>query len=62
MYWLEIQVEDMISLEKLILKKEDRIDEEVTDVESINDKDKRKNNNMEILSACPWKLKWVQVE
>lgn len=47
MYFLEIQVEDVLNSEDLILREEDRMDEEVTHIE-IDKGDKRKDNGIEI--------------
>ncbi len=38
---LEIQEEEMVHLEKLMLREEDGMDEKVTDVESDHEEDKR---------------------
>ena len=49
---LEIQEEDMVDLEELMLREEDGIDGEVTDVES-DEEDKRADDGMEILGGSP---------
>lgn len=59
---LEIQEEDMVSLEELMLREEDGMDEEVTDVESADDGDKGEDDDVEILIARPRELKRVRVE
>ncbi len=60
---LEIQEEDMVNLEELMLREEDGIDEEVTDVESDNQEDKDKeDDDIEILGARPQGSKLVRVE
>lgn len=59
---LEIQEEDMVSLEKLMLREEDGMDEEVTDVESADDGDKGEDDDVKILIARPRELKRVRVE
>ena len=52
----------MVSLEEFMLRKEDEMDEEVTDVESTDDGDKGEDDDMEILIACLRELKQVRVE
>lgn len=49
-YELEMQKEKMINLEKLMLRKKDGIDWEVTEIES-NDGDKEKNDDIKIVGA-----------
>lgn len=49
---LEIQEEDMVSLEELMLREEDAMDGEVTDVES-DMGDKGEEDDMEITGARP---------
>lgn len=49
---LEIQEEDMVSLEELVLREEDGMDGEVTDVES-DMGDKGEDDDMEITGARP---------
>lgn len=53
---MEIQDKNILNFEDLILKKEDGIDEEVTDIESTDEGNKRENNNVEILNICPQEL------
>lgn len=52
MYGLEIQKEDIISLKELILKEENKIDKKVTNIKSVNERDKRENNDIKILDTC----------
>ncbi len=60
---LEIQEEDMVNLEELILREEDGMDEEVTDVESDHKEDKdEEDDDIEILGARPRGSKRVRVE
>ena len=51
----------MVSLEELMLREEDGMDEEVTDVES-DERDKGEDDDMEILGACPRELKRARIE
>ena len=62
---LEIQEEDMVNLEELMLREEDGMDEEVTDVESDHEEDKGEegdDDDVEILGARPRGSKRVRVE
>ena len=60
---LEIQEEDMVNLEELMLREEDGMDEEVTDVESDHEEDKdEEDDDIEILGARPRGSKRVRVE
>lgn len=49
-------------MEELILREKDEIDKKVTNIESINKKDKREENNIKIPNAYPRELKqaWVK--
>ncbi|MCJ1349585.1 hypothetical protein MMC31_007826 [Peltigera leucophlebia] len=60
---LEIQEEDMVNLEELMLREEDGMDGEVTDVESDHEEDKgEEDDDMEILGARPRGSKRARVE
>lgn len=52
MHWLEMQKKNMVNLEKLMLREEHRIDEELTEIES-DDGDKKKDDHNKIVEACP---------
>ncbi len=53
----------MVNLEELMLREEDGIDEEVTDVESDHEEDNdEEDNDIEILGAHPRGSKQVRVE
>ncbi len=57
-----MQEEDMVSLEELMLREDDGMDEEVTDIKSTDNRDKREDDDIEILIAYPQILKQVRVE
>ena len=61
MHWLEMQKKNMVNLEKLMLREEHRIDEELTEIES-DDGDKKKDDHNKIVEACPWaSTSWVDL-